>query len=295
MPILHTALPAEASVVRKILGLKSVERFRSLEIYRAGDIVLVVGGVGKVATATAIAYASTKWRTAGDFFLNIGIAGSLRNDWVRGSAFWVNQVCDLATGHSYYPDLIHRYPFPFARLGTSERPVQANSFGTGLGGMPSLDDVDLIDMEGSAFFQSALYFTQTHRIHSCKIVSDHLEGVRCQPQDVVSWSETVVPPLMAWLEDWMDWDRSEKADSVSGARRPPPESEYRALHEKITENLHLSFTQQKELEKALVAGYLRKSSFDFPFDSYLYQEGETKEKTRGKEKFKKLLAGLYHG
>lgn len=279
MPVLHTALPVEARPLRKALGLKQIKSFRTIDIFQKDNTILVVSGVGKVPTAIALSYVGSVFPYACDYFLNIGIAGSCHRDWNLGSAYLISQAKDHSTTYSYHSDLIYQSPWKTASLVTVDRPWE---------GEPP-KNTDLVDMEGSAFFQSALYFAETHQVHSVKLISDYLDGVRCQPHNVENWIGSSIPSILDWMETLGNFQKGRTVFSS-----PEEREKLVKLLAYFSDNLRLSFTQRSELENALEVAQRRNQLHLLQPDEYLYKMGEEKNKEIGKTKLGSLLKFLYN-
>jgi hypothetical protein len=274
LPIIHTALPAEGKIFKQKLGLKPIGNLRSISLFGDGNIVLVQSGVGKVSSAVAVSYASGLFPSSTDYYLNVGIAGSCNRSYALGRPFLISKATDIATGRSYYPDLILKSPWALENLATVDKPYY---------GEP-LEGIGLVDMEGSSFFQTALYFAESHRIHSIKIVSDYLEGKMCKANDVENWMEISISEILHWLE-------LHKYDPSPTEIAHP---DYSSLLEEIVTNLLLTKTQGFELQKALDTFCKRRQTLPEFYKKFLYNQDDIRDKEKGKLKFKSLLAYLYN-
>lgn len=129
-------------------------------IYTIADLTLIISGMGKINAAAATAYLQAlsldKGRMA---WLNLGIAGHRTLDLGRG--FVAHRVRDGATGHSYYPSLVQKFPCPTSDLITVNQVEHAYQNDGGY------------DMEASAYFKIALRCSTLELIHCYKIVSDN--------------------------------------------------------------------------------------------------------------------------
>lgn len=133
--------------------------FLSQEFSSQG-IRLVVSGVGRVATASAIAYLFTKMgEEKNQAWLNYGIAG--HKSAPIASWFNVNKITEPLTGVSWYPARFPREEIKVSRLMTVDVPCS------------SYEDDLLYDMEASAFMATALKFTSTELIQVMKLISDN--------------------------------------------------------------------------------------------------------------------------
>jgi nucleoside phosphorylase len=242
LPIIHTALHSEAHYFKQKLQCKKVHSLRKIEIFYNDPYVLVVSGVGKVSTAIGVALASQLYPNSTDLYLNFGIAGSTKINWKLGEIRLANKIVDLATDRSYFPDQIHQSSLIEASIGTSEKPVlrdnledrelMQNSGEFLLSNKDASNPLDLYDMEASSFFQSANFFADSHRIHSIKLISDHLEGKFCLAKDVENWSVLQVEPIINFLETQLEWLQTTKPTQT--------ENSWLEIHNEIIENLHLT-------------------------------------------------------
>ncbi|OUM88647.1 MAG: hypothetical protein BAA01_03170 [Bacillus thermozeamaize] len=163
------------------------------------EVLLVVGGTGPLAAAVATTYALTAARVSErDFFLNIGICGTVRKDWPRGEAVLCHKIIHHDTGRAYFPDVLIRHPFREGVLETFSHPVTAametdgkstgeatrniagKSTGTIAGETPPpaghVPAGDVVDMEGAGCFEAAAAFLPPHRMLFVKVISDHLDA-----------------------------------------------------------------------------------------------------------------------
>jgi len=172
--LLVTATNAEADTLRQMTGIKN-----SPSGYKFDDheIISVVTGVGTVATA----WTMTKWISSGlkpDLALNIGIAGSFRNEFLKGDVVVPVSDCfadagidtpegflTLAEAGLEDPD---RFPFSRGRILADNRfvnsavkllkPVNAITVNTITGSQEVIEKLvkkyqpDIETMEGAAFF-----------------------------------------------------------------------------------------------------------------------------------------------
>lgn len=276
MPIIHTALPVEGKLFRKAYGLVEVEKFRGISISIKDNILLVISGVGKIPTSVALTYAVNRYPKTADYFLNFGIAGSLKKDRELGTALLISRITDHATNRDYYTDLFLKPRWNLARLTTVDTPVTSGDWKT---------DTDLVDMEASAFFRTALYFVESHRIQSVKIVSDYMEGIYCRSEDVENWAESQRSALLEWIE----------AHRLDPSPRELEGLDYREVLESISENLHLSHSQSLELKKALDSFTKRHQKLPRGFEKFLYKKEESPEKEKGKQRLEWILRFLYDG
>lgn len=157
------ALHCEAAPIIGFFGLKKISEKLPFSIFvnREKTIYLILSGVGKIkmSAATAFLYFYTG-RKQGTSFLNIGIAGSAEIS--LGSAVLANKIIDFSTGRNNYPFI------PFKNLPQTTLITHDLS-------QKNFPSTGMIDMEGSAFFQTAALFVTQEQIQIIKIISDSHE------------------------------------------------------------------------------------------------------------------------
>lgn len=163
MIIFHCALRAEAECFIETLGLKRDLSFKGFELFYNADFLLIISGIGKLATATALGavfnYALNKVKQNEILAVNFGSAGGL--DIEIGELVLPLKISNQKM-ENFYPEILCQHNFITSTLITSESPVSS--------GLPNC----IYDMEGSAFFDAASNFLDSHQILSIKIISDNL-------------------------------------------------------------------------------------------------------------------------
>ena len=160
MLIWVSALHCEARPVIEYYRLKKSHQDRAFEIYRGDDMVCVISGIGKLASAAASAWIAARYQHEASLaWINLGVAGAAQHD--IGTIFQLNKIVDADSGQSYYP------------APTSTPKLAGNTCLTlSQPGYDYRDDC-LFDMEASGFICSALRFSSAELIRSLKIVSDN--------------------------------------------------------------------------------------------------------------------------
>lgn len=159
------ALPCEARVLLDEYRLSRLENTASWAVYANKDrsIHLIVSGIGKVNAAAAVGYLYGFSGASGHTcFLNLGIAGSFQEK--IGEFFLVHKITDVATRGVFFPMAQFCQAFSSGELLTvdapqAEYPIQ-----------------ELVDMEGSGFFQAATSLVTQEQIQAVKIVSDNSDS-----------------------------------------------------------------------------------------------------------------------
>jgi adenosylhomocysteine nucleosidase len=137
-------------------------------VYRGGDILLAISGIGKVNAGVALAYLAVKYGIG--VAVNLGAAGATSGRLELGNIRHVNRVIEYDRPHVIgremrivQPDMLPG--FEEASLATQDIPV----IEPGLRGAMAAC-ADLVDMEGAAVLQSSRMFGLP--CYLFKIVSD---------------------------------------------------------------------------------------------------------------------------
>jgi len=157
---LYLALPCEAKPIIKHFGLKKLTAVPCFAIFCNENICLTISGPGKTAMAAAVAYSQALLgNSVNTIFLNIGIAGHKTH--IPGKIFCIDKISDEDSNKNFYPQLTANIPCP-------TQPLLTVSKASGYYRKNCLQD-----MEGSAFFETAIRFTTSELIQCLKIVSDN--------------------------------------------------------------------------------------------------------------------------
>jgi len=152
MPILVCALPCEAEPLIQHFSLKLLSNELPFKIYQRDSVQLIVTGVGKVACGAACGYVAGKFSLKDAIWLNVGICGANAE---VGTPFLAHKIQD-----EFYPSFPFPLPCATAPLYTCDAPQS------------DLKPHLLYDMEGAAFFETAMRFSTLELIHCLKVVSD---------------------------------------------------------------------------------------------------------------------------
>ncbi len=156
------ALHCEAKPVIDRYRLKKSHENPSFDLYLGENMLCVVSGSGKIASATACAWiAGSIAATTAPLWINLGTAGAASH--AIGSVFLLNQVIDADSGQRFYP----------APGAGSELPGHACL--TLSQASHEYQPQYLFDMEASGFMYSALRFSSAELVQSIKVVSDNQE------------------------------------------------------------------------------------------------------------------------
>ena len=155
------ALKEEAQVILDYYKLKPINEKTIYPIYKNEEEThwLIICGIGRnnAAASTAYLYA---YSNASNYtsWINIGIAGSGKGNY--GDLYLVDKISTYKGKNCTYPSTMPKTPLPKMHLFTSDIPISDYS------------TYDLIDMEGSAFFDIASKLTSKEFICLMKVISD---------------------------------------------------------------------------------------------------------------------------
>ena len=162
MLMIHTALHAEALALINHYKLKRQHHFKPFACYASDSIFLIESGIGKLHTAAAISWATASINIDTPAWLNVGMAGHLSH--AVGACFLVRHVTDERNGQQLTAGQLLSDSIGREDLLTVDGPVDHYP----IDGM--------VDMEGSAFFQTARRFTPLEFIQSVKVISDNRQN-----------------------------------------------------------------------------------------------------------------------
>jgi len=154
------ALHCEAKPIIERYSLRS-DREAAFPVFLNEELVVVVTGIGKLLTASAMSYAYARYHEP-DYaaWLNLGVAGTKSAE--LGALINVNKVIEDKSANNWYPV---RLPQLFGDLNCAVVTVEN----------PKNHYVENIafDMEASAFMSTALRYSSVELIQLLKIVSDN--------------------------------------------------------------------------------------------------------------------------
>ena len=155
------ALKEEAEIILDYFKLKAVNKKTIYPIYKNVEEThwLIISGIGRINVAASTAYlylysqasSYTSW-------INIGIAGSDKGNY--GDLYLVDKISTYQGNKSTYPFTMPKTNLPKMHLFTSDTALSDYS------------THELIDMEGSAFFDIASKLTSREFICLMKVISD---------------------------------------------------------------------------------------------------------------------------
>ena len=155
------ALKQEAQPIIECYKMKLLEGNNIFPIYKNYDQShwLIISGIGRDNSASATSYLyersnSSKYTS----WINIGIAGGGKGNY--GDICLVDKIVNNSDTKTSYPDVIKKSNFTRMELLTTDIPIT------------DYKSKELIDMEGSAFFNIASKFCSKELIGIIKVISD---------------------------------------------------------------------------------------------------------------------------
>lgn len=163
MICLVTALPAEARPLVAHFGLRSLDHGGPFRIWEGDGMALVVSGVGKTASAAAVAQLHQRFAgSAIDGWVNVGIGGHRSHS--LGTPILAHEVRDGASGETWSPAIPFEPPCRTESVLTVERAER------------QYQQAAVYDMEASGFYGAALDCGRPGLVQVLKVVSDNLES-----------------------------------------------------------------------------------------------------------------------
>ena len=140
------------------------------------NISLIVSGIGKMKSAIATTFLLSQAKNLdSSIIFNIGIAGSAKHHSI-GAAVLVNKITDHESGRSFFPAALQNHNLEEARLESFSQAVSRKN--------TTVDNLELVDMEASGYYEAASNFLSASQIYCIKVVSDHLDDQKISKQFV---------------------------------------------------------------------------------------------------------------
>ena len=159
------ALKEEAKIIIDQFKLEAVKEKTIFPIYKNEEKThwLIISGIGRsnAAASTTYLYLYSK-ASKYTSWINIGIAGSNKGNY--GDLYLVDKISTYQKKRGTYPSTMPKTTLPKMHLFTSDIPISDYS------------TYELIDMEGSAFFDIASKLTSKEFICLMKVISDGPEN-----------------------------------------------------------------------------------------------------------------------
>ena len=224
------ALKEEAKIILDYYEMALINKKTLYPIYKNIEEThwLILSGIGRHNSAAATSYLYTisnasKWTS----WINIGIAGSGKGDY--GNIYLVDKISNQ-NSYVTYPATMPKSNLSKMSLLTTDIPITDYS------------SKELIDMEGSAFFDIAGKLTSKEFICIMKIISDGPENnikqlTKLKIIELLKLNLTKIAQVVSYYENLSENENQIKA-------KPD-------IFFKISSNWHFSVTQSSQLENLL--------------------------------------------
>lgn len=312
MIYLFTALYCEAHIFIQQFHLeKDPQSTQFQEFYNeTAGIRLTITGIGEIAAAAAVSSVCTAYKpTEGDVLLNIGTCACAAG---RDGVFVCNKITELATGKTFYPDILYRHEFQEEGIVTGMLPW--NREGSLLTGMlprnreetavtgamvwdgekgsmafqASNTAASLYDMEAAAIYQAGAYFFGPHQMMFLKVVSDEGAAKEVSREQIEHLMETYRDGLFGYIE------QLQKIAHKNAPKTNDLQQGKEALIEKLCMDMHCSKVMRDSLRQHI--RYLTLAGTDYvSVIQDMYREGllPCNDKREGKLRFEEFKRRLF--
>jgi len=276
-----TAMYAEARPFIESFKLKKDISQTRFQVFRSreAEICLLISGTGPIAAAVAVSSVLAQSRTGReDFLVNAGICACIQGRFRQGDIFLCSKIRELASGRTFYPDLLYRHEFREAQIVTGVKPYDGTE--------PGDEGFYLYDMEAAAVYQAGAFFLGPHQMSFLKVISD--DG---NAQDVTS--ERIRYLMDGNMEGIADYIA--RLQSAAGKQRREEGflEDAQELFERLCADLHCSRVMSEALRQHMRYFVLAGADFKTVIEE-LYREGKLpcKDKREGKQRFEELRERL---
>lgn len=330
-----TAMYAEAHPFITRFQLKkdtSHTRFQVFLNEEAG-LCLIITGTGSVPAAAAVSSLCTEYRAGqGDFLLNVGICAQVQkeNETTRmrehprqtGEIYLCNKIWELATGRTFYPDILYRHRFAEAQIVTGPAPYMrsipvpaclaayrntplSGAHGKSISGETAADTFCLYDMEAAAVYQAGSYYFGPHQMSFLKVISDDGSPENVTPSQIGRLIGQNMEPIADYITTLQTILREDPGTRKFPVRRPEgtlvPERPQESLQkdalsqelEQLCLDLHCSRTMSESLRQHIRYCILTGTDYASVLKE-MYREGKLpcRNKREGKQYLEELKERL---
>lgn len=193
MVTVYAALYPEIAFLIEEYALKKTATIGKIQIFSNQQLRVVITGVGGIAAATAVGVVCGKYPVERqDVLFNLGSCATVHPGAV-GEWFRIHKITELATGRTFYPDILKKHPFEEAEILTGSKVCSKKDLeelyrngkaqiqtGSGVCSKKDLEELYqnrtspwiLYDMEAAAIYQAGSCFYAPNRLIFLKMVSD---------------------------------------------------------------------------------------------------------------------------
>ncbi|MCR4434638.1 MAG: hypothetical protein QHH06_00050 [Clostridiales bacterium] len=277
MIFIVTALHCEAKPIIRHFKLKKDARSTRFDLYSNGEIYLIVCGTGILRCAVATAHIlSIIPHKNGASALNTGICGAVSPDIEEGTPLLFHKIIHSETGREYYPDILLKHGLREVALNSFASPVTKEYAGT--------HAFEFADMEAAGFMEAASMFLPAHAIFCLKVVSDHLEGTRMEPEFVTQLMQKNLEHIEHIVVSSRELPGCRERELLTS-------SDYRVL-ELIGERLRLTATMRHQLKETARLYKIRHKNSLEGLEAFLNLPVDSKKE--GKIVFERIKQYLIH-
>lgn len=266
--------------LRKELSDRWPEQFTG----EAAGVRLTVTGVGEVSAAAAVGCVCGTHRPGKeDLLLNVGICASGDG---REGIYICNKITELATGRTFYPDMLYRHEFPEAGVVTGMKPWTGGTLCREIS--DAVSGGGLYDMEAAAVYQAGLNFFRPDQMIFLKVVSDSGEAQEVTKEQVLQRMDQYKNPIVAYIRTLQKISKENKAaQERKTAQNNGTKKE--GLVERLSEDMHCS-SAMKEALREFIRELLMSRINPLPAIEEMYEKGllPCKDKREGKLRFEEL-------
>lgn len=247
MIFICTAMYIEAEPIINTLNLKKDVTITKFQVFKNNDITLIITGIGKIKAAISLTSILSNFNISkSDLVINIGLCGSKNMQYKIGETFLCNKIVDNDTKMTYFADIVFKHPFNETSLQCCSREIDNLNLSNEFEG-------NLIDMESTGIYESALTFYENHQILFIKIISDYLNTRNLDISNV----KNILIDSMQKIISWILYLK----DNINISNNILTENELQIIA-KCSTNLKLSCTMEHEFLQIIKYYKLIHGDFD---------------------------------
>lgn len=226
--VLVTALVAEARPLLDKWRFQHVISEYGFRLYYSEHrcSALLITGIGRNSAAAGVMWASSYiLHTVTSWYCNLGIAGHAVQE--LGTLLWVNKVAEQHSEAVHYPPLLRKNDLPGTELVTVDKPCD------------EYPENCAVDMEASAFVETARRLVSSERVQLLKIVSDnpqshYTELNKDKVQELIAQQLPAIEKFVSQIQNVLTTTQTSFADLPI---------------EKMRERWHITVSQSRQLER----------------------------------------------